>query len=286
MDIKARDVGFAAAPGAYVHLFPNVAGFVGADHVAMILGAGIHRTDKTVLGVDIGTNTEMVLAHRGELHSCSCASGPALEGAHIVHGMRAAQGAVERVWHTNKGWRFATIGGLPPVGICGSGIVDAVGELCRIGLLNKKGRLLPGTGIRLGDGGLELVLSTAGSGREITLTEGDIREVQLAKAAIRAGMELLLRRAGLDWGEVEEIVVAGAFGSHLRPEQARAMKLFPPDEHISYRNVGNAAGVGARMGLVSKGCRRAAAEVATRINHVELMNEPLFGAAYGRAMYF
>lgn len=287
MDIKARDLGLKAAAGAYVHLLPNVAGFVGGDHVAMILAAGIHRTERTVFGVDIGTNTEIVLAHEGRLYSASCASGPALEGAHISQGMRAAQGAIEKVSLKGGKWCWETIGHAPPLGICGSGLIGAVGELCRAGLLDPRGKLRSGPGIRGPEP--ELVLCPAaesGSGRDITLTQADIQEMQLAKGAIRAGMEILLKRAGTDWSRVQEVMVAGAFGCCIDPEKAALTGLYPQERHLTYTTLGNAAGVGARMSLISVQCRREAAETAGRVNYVELMTEPGFSGVYARALRF
>lgn len=153
-----------------------------------------------MVGLDIGTNTEVVLAHRGRLTSCSTASGPAFEGAHIRHGMRAMSGAIERVHLVDGRVEVETIDGAPPVGLCGSGVLDVVGELCRAGLVDRRGRLRLGAAVRAGDGGPEFLLVSAAAsahGHDITLTQQDIGQIQLAKGAILAGMELLLERA--DW---------------------------------------------------------------------------------------
>ena len=192
--MKARDLGLHVAPGAYVHFLPNVESFVGADHVAMILASGIHCTPKTVIGLDIGTNTEVVLAHRGELISCSTASGPAFEGAHIKYGLRAVAGAIEHVQLGDADVEVATIGGAPPIGLCGSGVLGALAELSRVGLLNRRGRLAGGPGVRESCGEREFVLvpgSRSGNGHDITLTQSDVVEILLAEGAMRAGIDAL-----------------------------------------------------------------------------------------------
>ena len=190
-------------PAAYVHVLPNVGGFIGGDHVAMILATGIHATDRTVLGLDIGTNTEIVLAHRGKLTSTSCASGPAFEGGHITHGIDAKPGAIERLRIINADRvEFQTIDNLPPLGLCGSGILDAVAELCRTGIINRQGKLESVPGVGQAGTKREFLLVPAeqtGTGKDITLTQQDIHEVQLAKAAIRTGIDLLLEEVGIDW---------------------------------------------------------------------------------------
>jgi uncharacterized 2Fe-2S/4Fe-4S cluster protein (DUF4445 family) len=200
LDVKARDVGLAIAPGAYVHMLPNVAGFIGADHVAMILATGLDRTPGTYLGLDIGTNTEVVLACGGRLRSCSTASGPAFDGAHIKHGVRAVDGAIEQVRLEGDGAQVRTVNGVPPIGICGSGVLDAIDQLRRAGLLTRRGRLLPHPRVQDVDGQREFVLVTAdqsGTCRDITLGEHDIGEVMLAKAAIRTGIDVLCTKKAL-----------------------------------------------------------------------------------------
>ena len=139
LDIKARDLGLKIAPGAYVHLLPNIAGYVGADHVAMLLATEIAQAEGVVLALDIGTNTEVCLANRGKLTSLSCASGPAFEGAHIKHGMRAANGAIEHLRIAGDQIEYQTIGGAPPAGLCGSGILDALAQLYQAGVVDRNG---------------------------------------------------------------------------------------------------------------------------------------------------
>ncbi len=288
-DLKARELGLHLAPGANIHLLPNIAGFVGADHVAMLLATGLHETNEITVGLDIGTNTEISLAVDGRLLSCSCASGPAFEGAHIRDGMRAAPGAVERVQLVDGQVQYQTIDGAPPVGICGSGILDVVAELRRIGVLRANGamKLDSHPRVRVTDGSSEFLLVPAGERdalRDLAITRKDINEIQLAKAAIRAGIEVLLGETGLEAEQVERVVVAGAFGTYLDVGSALAVGMFPPLPRERFVQVGNAAGIGAKLALVSRHCRRVAEEIARRVEYVELTTHPRFVENYMAAL--
>ena len=288
VEIKARELGLDMAPGAVVYLMPPVAGYVGGDHVAMILGSGIDRVEEVTLGLDIGTNTEIVLARDGEMLSCSCASGPAFEGAHIRQGMRAVEGAVSLVRLADGGRRvhLETIGGRPPLGICGSGVLDAVAELYREGVINDNGRLnRDHSRVRLaGEKKIaEYLLAAAGEGgaaHDLVLTQMDINEIQLAKAAIAAGTKILLREAGLKEEEITRVVVAGAFGTHLRLASALTIGMFPRLAPERFRQVGNAAGTGARMALLSLAERRRGEDVARRVKYLELTAVPGFNDTF------
>ncbi|MGD2177798.1 MAG: ASKHA domain-containing protein, partial [Anaerolineae bacterium] len=256
-DVKARDLGLNIAPGAYVHLLPNIAGFVGADHVSMLMASGLHESDQVTLGLDIGTNTEVSLAANGRLLSCSTASGPAFEGAHIRDGMRAAPGAIEWMRVVDGKVEYQTIDGVPPVGICGSGILDSVAELRRIGVLNENGSMVRNSHPRVRQPGdrPEFVLVAAGENgarQDIVITRRDVSEIQLAKGAIRAGVEVLLAEAGVGIDHVERVVVAGAFGTYLDVASARAVGMFPALPLDRFDQVGNAAGIGAKLALLSR----------------------------------
>jgi uncharacterized 2Fe-2S/4Fe-4S cluster protein (DUF4445 family) len=246
----------------------------------MILATGLDRTDRTVIGLDIGTNTEDVLAWNGQLHSCSTASGPAFEGAHIRHGMRAVGGAIDKVRIAGSSVEVTTIDDAPAVGICGSGVLDAIYAMLQAGWMNRKARLLPGPYRRAAEGGgFEVVLVPAdrsGSGQDITLSERDVNEIVLAKAAMRTGIEALLEQAGLDASALDEIVIAGAFGTHISVESAMGIGMLPhlPLNRVS--QVGNAAGVGARLALVSAPQRARAVEIASRVQYLELTTGPDF----------
>jgi len=288
-NLKARELDLDLAAGANVHLLPNIAGFVGADHVAMLLATGIHETGEITVGLDIGTNTEIGLAVNGRLLSCSCASGPAFEGAHIRDGMRAAPGAIERVRLVDGQVAYQTIDGAAPVGICGSGILDGVAELRRIGVLLPSGGMVLGGHPRLrGTGaGVEFVLAPAGerdAPHDIVITRKDINEVQLAKAAIRAGIEVLLDAAGLNADRIERVIVAGAFGTYLDVDSALAVGMFPPLPRERFVQVGNAAGMGAKHVLLSRRSREIAGRIARRVEYIELTTHPGFVKLYTSAL--
>ncbi len=294
LEIKARDLGLGMAFGAVAYLVPVVAGFVGGDHVAMILSSRIHEARGVTLGLDIGTNTEIVLARGGEMISCSCASGPAFEGAHIQQGMRAIDGAISRVEVADGGLKlhYETIGGSPPVGICGSGILDAVAGLYRAGVINYNGRLdvsHPRVRFNGERKAAEYVLvpsEESGFDRDVVITQKDISEIQLAKAAIAAGIKVLLEKAGLEEEDIEMVIVAGAFGTHLRLESAVAIGMLPDLPLERFQQVGNAAGAGARMILLSETERRRAEEIARNIKYIELAAMPEFSNNFLNQMRF
>ena len=297
LDVKARDVGLALAAGAYVHILPCVGGFVGADHIAMIIGSDLDRCPTAALGVDIGTNTEIAL-HKPDqsyLTSASCASGPAFEGAHIRDGMRAATGAIEMVRITPSGIVIKTIGDAPAVGLCGSGIVDAIAELSRAGLIDRRGRLQVGApGVRStpnlnGKTTLEWVIVPAertSTGRDIVITQHDVNEIQLAKGAIATGLESLLEATGTPATEIGAVIVAGAFGSYLNLDSALDIGLLPRLPNAKYSQVGNAAGVGAKMALLSHRERARAEQIARRTGYLELTTHPGFSRRFAHSMWF
>ena len=289
MDVKARDLGLHLAPGAYVHLLPNIAGFVGADHVAMLLATGIYKDNRVVAGLDIGTNTEVALWANGRLLTCSTASGPAFEGAHIRDGMRAAEGAIERILLDDEQIVYQTIGDVAPIGICGSGILDAVAQLFKHGVVDRRGAIKPGhPRVRETANGREFVLvekEDSSAGREIIVTRGDIGEIQLAKGAMRAGLNILLEKAGISESDIDAVVIAGAFGSYIDVASAVAIGMFPTLPLDRFVQVGNAAGMGARMALVSQEQREEAKRIAVEAEYVELTNTPEFTEAFALAMY-
>lgn len=292
IDVKARDLGLTTAPGAYVHVLPCIGGFVGADHVAMILASRLDQTALVTLGLDIGTNTEIVLARpdRGLLTSVSCASGPAFEGAHISDGMRAAAGAIEAVELTATGLCLKTVDDAPAIGLCGSGIIDGVAELRRWHLINERGRFdRDHQRVRQGRHGAEFLLvpgNQSGSQRDVVITQDDINEIQLAKGAIRAGLEVLLDATDTAFEQVREVIIAGAFGSFLRVQSALDIGLLPHLPNARYRQVGNAAVVGARWALLSRQARRRAQEIASRTHYLELTTHPTFTRRFALGMLF
>lgn len=289
LDIKGRDIGLHLAPGAYVHLLPNIAGFVGADHVAMLLSTVGEQGIGTILALDIGTNTEVSLISKGETFSVSCASGPAFEGGHIKHGMRAAEGAIERLRITDSDVQYQTIGGVPPVGICGSAILDALAQLHTVGVLDKGGRMKDShPHVRSQNKQYEFVLVSEKEryGRPaITITQRDIRELQLAKAAIRTGIEVLLEKTGGSEEQIDQVIIAGAFGTYIDIASAVAIGMLPSLPLNRFSQVGNAAGMGAKLALISTSKRAEAKRIASRIHYVELSNAPHFQEMFIQASY-
>jgi uncharacterized 2Fe-2S/4Fe-4S cluster protein (DUF4445 family) len=287
LDVPAFEIGFDFAPGARVYSFPNIAGFIGADHVAMLLGSGMVESKGVILGLDIGTNTEISLIANGRHFSCSTASGPAFEGAHIKHGMRAAPGAIEKVLIHDGRLMLQTIDDQPPIGLCGSGILDLIAQMRKAGYLNSRGALDGSKGtpfIRQGKNGLEFVLvpSLEKEGREIIFDRSDVNEIQLAKSAMRTGVQILLQKAGIDEKEIDSVVIAGAFGSYLDVQSGIDIGMFPKLERGRFIQMGNAAGTGARMALLSLGVREQAREISRRINYIELTSEPSFSSMFAR----
>lgn len=289
LDIPSQELGLAFSPGATVHLLANIAGFVGADHLSMLLATDTHRKDGVVVSLDIGTNTEITLLAKGRMISCSTASGPAFEGAHIRDGMRAAEGAVERVQITDGALVFQTIGNAAPIGICGSGILDAVAQLRLCGAMNEKGALdRDHPLVRMRDDRPEVLIAGAdvtGTGRDMALSRADINEIQLAKGAMRAGIELLFEEAGIEASDVDEFIIAGAFGTYISVEAARAIGMFPNIPLGRFRQVGNAAGIGAKQALLSTNRRAEAAEISRRVEYMELTVNQRFQDEFLKAMY-
>ncbi|MEJ2597955.1 MAG: ASKHA domain-containing protein [Anaerolineales bacterium] len=292
LDVRASELGLRMAPGATVHIPPTIGGFVGADHVAMVLASDLDQSDKVTLGLDIGTNTEISLRLPGVPHltAVSCASGPAFEGAHIRDGMRAASGAIEKVRLNAHAVELTTIDEEPAVGLCGSGILDTIAELYRTGRLDRSGRFQRDRqDVRSGTQGPEFVLvpsQISGSGRDIVITQKDVNEIQLAKGAIQAGLNILLEATAIPAEAVQEVIVAGAFGSYLNIQNAINMGLFPHLPNAQYRQVGNAAALGAKWILISRLARRRARQIARQTRYLELTTYPRFSRQFALAMLF
>ena len=282
---SAQDLGINAMPGALVFTPPVIAGFIGSDHLAFLLAARFGEDQRVRLGIDIGTNTEIALQAGNQIVSVSTASGPAFEGAHIKYGMRAAPGAIEHVSISEDGnAEIQVIGRQPPIGICGSGILDTVAQMRERKILNNRGRMdKTAPGVRLSaDGKPEILLSA--SKKQITLSQDDVDQVLLAKGAIRAGIEILLDYLDLDASEIEEIIIAGAFGSYMLPQHAMGIGMLPTIPHDRIKIIGNAAGTGARMMLVSTLARARAEELAHQIEYLELTVYPDFAMFYARGI--
>jgi uncharacterized 2Fe-2S/4Fe-4S cluster protein (DUF4445 family) len=283
VDIKARDISLRTAPGGYVHMLPNVAGYVGADHVAMLLAIEMEKREGVTLALDIGTNTEICLNCNGKMKSVSCASGPAFEGAHIQFGMRAAKGAIERVRLSGSRVEIQTIGGGAPVGICGSGLLDGIAQMLQNGVIDSSGRMLDHPLVRKRNDRREFVLVERSGEDDITISQKDVRELQAAKAAIRLGIQALLEDAGIVESDIDRVIIAGAFGSYIDVQSAIAIGMMPPLPLERFQQVGNAAGTGARLALISQDKRRAALAIAEKDGYIELATIPDFNNKFAAA---
>jgi uncharacterized 2Fe-2S/4Fe-4S cluster protein (DUF4445 family) len=285
-----------------VHVLPIAASFVGADAMGVLIAEEPHRQDENLLIIDIGTNAELILGNRHGLVCTSTPTGPAFEGAHIEYGMRAAVGAIERIEideHTlepryrvigTEAWNPETAGEAPVKGICGSAIIDGVAEMFRVGVLSPRGHFAKGIDsprVRRGELGWEYVIAWEAEtsiGRDLPITLDDVRQIQLAKAALYTAAQILLRELGLV--TPDKIILAGAFGSHIDPTKALILGMIPDCPLDRVFSVGNAAGDGARIALLNRHKRREAAEVAAGIRRVELPVDPDFQREYMLAMNF
>jgi uncharacterized 2Fe-2S/4Fe-4S cluster protein (DUF4445 family) len=297
--LGARDAGLRINPGGEVFLLPNIAGWVGADTVGALLATRLAESPGPALAIDMGTNGEVMLWSGKETIVCSTAAGPAFEGAQIQDGMRAARGAIEHVRATEEGIVVRTIENRPAVGICGSGLLDALAVLLDLGVVDSAGRMadearaaelpevyrtrLSGAG---NDRCFELVEGDrTASGEPIVLTQRDVRQLQLAKGAMRAGVEVLLTEAGLEAEDLDRILLAGAFGAYIDRRSAVRVGLVPgPLSRI--RAVGNAAGAGAVLALASTMEREQATRIARTARHLELSARADFQMQFMETMLF
>ena len=286
VDLKARDLGVHIAEGAYIHLLPNIAGYVGADHVSMMLATRLEEAKEITLAIDIGTNTEICLNYSGKLTSVSCASGPAFEGAHIKFGMRAAPGAIEHVRLDNNQLEIQTIGNEPAVGICGSGLLDVVAQLRENDIVDRSGKMGEHPRIQRQTGKSEFILAERDGLDPVTISQKDVRELQLAKAAIRLGIQALVDGAGLQEKDIERVIIAGAFGTFIDVKSAITIGMLPDLPLERFTQVGNAAGTGARLALISRTERQRAKQIAIRDGYIELAKVPDFSRKFARATYF
>ena len=301
LDIKSRDLGIGLDKSANVHILPVEAGFVGADNVGVLIAEEPYNQDEMVLIIDIGTNGELVMGNREKLLCASCAMGPAFEGANIKFGMRAAPGAIECVTIDRQSLevKFKVIGSdewstasssVKAKGICGSGIVDAIAEMVKAGIIEESGRFnrkLASPRFSITDEGPAFVIAWASEtslGRDITVSIDDVRAVQLAKGAMYAGVRILMEKLGVT--ELDKVILAGAFGSYISKENALAIGLFPDCALERVYSVGNAAGEGARLALISLDKRREAEEIARKVEYVELTVEPEFQKYFVDALHF
>ena len=285
---SGEELGFTNIKKAGGYLAPNIAGFVGGDTAAFILSQRLDSTDKIVLGIDIGTNGEIVLSVKGELFCCSAAAGSAFEGATIRHGMRGQEGAIEYVSipDPSKAPEISVIGNIPPKGICGSGIVDIVSELKASGIIESSGRMLESSRVVDLEGVKAYVIIRPGedkSQQSIFFTQKDIRQVQLAKGAILAGASILMHSTGVTVSDIDRLLLAGAFGNYIDPKSALSIGLLPPVDIERVIPVGNAAGEGAKRMLLSLQERALIERVVDHVNYIELAQYEDFARIFSRA---
>lgn len=298
--VAAHELGLEVHPDAHVWVLPNIAGWVGADTVGALLATGVYLQDDISLVIDIGTNGEMALGSRQRLITCSTAAGPAFEGAQLSCGMRAAGGAIDTVkidgdihWHA--------IGNSAPRGICGSGLVDLIAGMLDTGIIDSTGMMQDSEAL-LQDGReklaerilqegrqriFELVRATEGAaGRPVRVTQRDVRELQLAKGAVRAGIEILMKELGVGPEDIKYVYLAGAFGNYIKPESALTIGLIPHLPQAQIIPVGDAAGSGAKMALLSVSERTEASSILRHVEYIELSGRPDFQEQFAESMIF
>ena len=292
INLHAKALGVISHPHANVHVLPLIAGYVGADAIADVLASGIRESDELSLLLDIGTNTELFVGNRNDIVSCSCASGPAFEGAHIRHGMKAVHGAIERVRMepSTLNAECQTVGGEKPVGICGSGILDSVAELLKHHVIDSRGRFQKLDNKRLIEisGERAFILARGdetSTGDPVVITQKDIGEIQLAKAAIHAGCSVLLSRVGVKATDLRRVYIAGSFGNYVNPESAKLLGLIPEVPTEIIESVGNTAIAGAKMCLTSAEARGEAKVISEKVRYIELAADPGFSKEFAASMY-
>ncbi|NWG04076.1 MAG: DUF4445 domain-containing protein [Syntrophaceae bacterium] len=296
----AKEIGVSIHPDGQFYLLPLISGFMGSDTVGVVLSTGLHKSKHVNLAIDIGTNGEIVLGNCDRMVAASCAAGPAFEGGQIQYGMPGTSGAIDGMAIDSRGQiRIHTIDGLPPLGICGSGLVDAISEMIRERMINQDGRLLnkeeignrnlASRMIRTDSQEAFLLYQEKGNrnqGQNILITQKDVRQLQLAKSAIWAGIQILAGTIGIPLMEINEVFLAGAFGNYVKPESAIHIGLLPYFKKTKITPVGNAAGSGAKMALLSLKKREEANRIAQKIEYIELAKHSDFQNEYIKGMAF
>lgn len=276
MEIKAAELGLNINPEAYLVTLPLISGYIGADTVAAVLACGMAEDDEISLLLDIGTNGEIVLGNREELLSCSTAAGPAFEGVGISFGIGGVDGAIDHV-DLKKIPIYTTIGGTAPKGICGSGIVDTVAELLKYKIIDNTGMFSEEYGKK------HFILDKKSN---IYVTQQDIRQIQLAKAAISAGIKVLVKHMQISLDKIKNVYLAGGFGNYINIESAAIIGLIPPELKKRVKLIGNGAGTGAIMCLLSEDMMKKACLIKDSIRYLELSNLAAFSKKFINGMYF
>lgn len=284
LELEPGQVGINMCPSGRITILPMVAGYVGADTIAAIMASGMAERDELALLIDIGTNGEIALGNREGIIACSTAAGPAFEGAHIRYGMGGVKGAISKVRISEDGVRYDTIGGEPARGICGSGIVDAVAQMLKAGIVEATGRmknaeeakadLRDGLASRVGelDGKPAFLIASRQEGAmdDIYICQKDVREVQLAKAAIASGIHILMKEMGVRHEDIQKVYLAGGFGNYIDYDHAADIGLIPSQLRSRIVAIGNAAGAGAKMALLSGEYMEMAESIRHRTSYIEL----------------
>ena len=298
--LDASELKISINQAGKVFMLPNIAGFVGADTVAVLLTTELDRSEDIKLVIDIGTNGEIALGSREKIVACSAAAGPAFEGAQISSGMRGAVGAIDHVYYRDK-LEYSVIGGGEPLGVCGSALLDTVAGLVELGIINKRGKFIAYEQLTNpvakrfrenlieyeGQGAFLLAeASITGHGRPIMITQSDIRELQMAKGAMAAGVRVLMETYGIQAQDIKEVLLAGAFGNYLNPHSACVIGLIPPELESKIKMIGNAAGTGAKLALLSSSEFRRAEDIADVVKLVVLGTYPRFNSIFSECTYF
>jgi uncharacterized 2Fe-2S/4Fe-4S cluster protein (DUF4445 family) len=299
ISIKSSDVGLVTSTNRDIYVLPNISGFVGGDIVALILAHKLIDTDKITVAIDIGTNGEIVIGSSKKLLSCSTAAGPAFEGGHISIGMRASNGAIDTVSIENEKFIYHVIGNVAPKGICGTGLIDLVATLLNVGIIDESGRILSKDELE-GEArnfkyrvvetntsnGFIVTFKSDGIPNDLVLKQKDIRELQLAKAAMAAGYSVLLSDLGLSEEDIEQVLIAGAFGSYIKKESALRIGLLPKVDITKIKSIGNSSSIGAKQYLLSESCRNECNRIINHTGFVELALRPDFQEKFMDSMFF
>ncbi|MBV7272824.1 DUF4445 domain-containing protein [Clostridium sp. PL3] len=300
IELDAFKLNFNINKAGKVFVLPNIAGFVGADTVAVVLATEMDKSKDIKLAIDIGTNGEMVLGSSKKLVSCSTAAGPAFEGAQISSGMRGASGAIDHI-RFGEALTYTVIDNEKPKGICGSGLLDIIACFVEFGIINKRGKILSPdkftnpaakayeNHIISYDGANAFLVvpeSETSHGRPIMITQDDVTSLQLAKGSIAAGIKILIDKCGVNIDDINEVLLAGAFGNYMDPHSACMIGLIPKELESKIRMVGNAAGTGAKLALVSRSEYEHSNTIASSVKYVELAAEQSFNKAFAKGLQF
>lgn len=289
--IKAKELGIAIYPEADVVILPNIGGFVGSDAIGFIIASGIYKSDSVQLAVDIGTNGEVILGSRAKILVTSTAAGPAFEGRYISCGMPAIKGAIEKVAIAKNGsTKLSVIGNTSPKGICGSGLIDAAAQMLKRGIMDKTGRMNPalsskGTDLRKSGMKEDMFILYKKGTIKISVTQEDIRKMQLAKAAIYAGIKVLMRQLGIETGDINKIFISGSFGNSINPESALLTALIPAVSPSRVKFIKDAPLEGAKRFILSKKIQTELVSILSRVKRIPLIRRD-FQERFAESMRF